>query len=234
MLYLAAYAAMVALACWIGVAAAPVAAGAAQRCQRRLAARCGTVPPVPGSGATGRVWRRWRVARGHGCRGYIQVLGGLTSARRNERQRPKGGGAAAGRAAQRASRRAVRPLQMPGRMTVRIAIVAGLCAPFLAGADWYQWRDASGTVHVTNQVAVPRATPQPASAPPPAQAPVAAAGAPSEDPAAADPQSGRRARLEENRAHLALLRASGRTDPAALAMENELQDAIRADAEALR
>lgn len=118
-------------------------------------------------------------------------------------------------------------------MTVRIAIVVALCAPLLAGADWYQWRDASGTVHVTNQVAIPRATPQPAVAPPPAQAPGAVDGAPEEDPAAAAAR-GRRARLEENRAHLALLRASGRTDAAALAMENQLQDAIRADAEALR
>jgi hypothetical protein len=112
-------------------------------------------------------------------------------------------------------------------MTVRIAIVAAVCAPLLAGADWYQWRDASGTVHVTNQVAIPRPTAQPAVAPP-AEPPV-----PSDD-APPDPQSGRRARLEENRAHLGLLRASGRTDPAALAMENQLQDAIRADAEALQ
>ena len=117
---------------------------------------------------------------------------------------------------------------MPGRMTVRIAIVAVVCAPVLAGADWYQWRDASGTVHVTNQVAIPRPTAQPAVAPPPAEPPAAG------DDAPADPHSGRRARLEENRAHLALLRASGRSDPAALAMENQLQDAIRADAEALR
>lgn len=128
-------------------------------------------------------------------------------------------------------------------MVARLAVSLALCAPAAAGADWYRWSDASGTVHVTNQLA----SPPPAAAverfhrapeaTPPAAADagdaIAAGGATAREPGAVM-HDGRATRLAGHRAHLALLRASGRSDAAALALENQLEDAIRIDEEALR
>lgn len=117
-------------------------------------------------------------------------------------------------------------------MEPRLVIAVLAWVPLLLGADWYQWRDASGTLQVTNQPArqLPPAAP-PAGAPP-AAAPAAAESA--DEGGAAAARRARERRLTDNQAHLELLRASGRDDAAALALENQLEDAIRADREALR
>jgi len=84
-----------------------------------------------------------------------------------------------------------------------------------ASAQWYEWRDANGTVHVTNQV------PEVVSEAPPGAAP-------------AEPDRDellrREARLAERQAHLRLLRRNAPSDAASLELENLLADEVRAEA----
>jgi hypothetical protein len=136
------------------------------------------------------------------------------------------------------------------RMRRAWLIVGCLAWPALAPAEWHQWRDANGTLHVINQ-ASPSSRAKPAAAPPEhgggqdaATAPVnaLAAGTPANaagDTArrAADPRDDRRQRLElrlqNNLRHLALLSRAPADDPARAELQNTLTDAVRADREAL-
>ncbi|MDX2166348.1 MAG: DUF4124 domain-containing protein [Deltaproteobacteria bacterium] len=127
-------------------------------------------------------------------------------------------------------------------------LICCLTSPAAVLAEWYEWRDASGTLHVANQVSNPavvtnsfsrleygtkgRAVDGTAAAAPADAAAAAAAGS-----SPAHPSDDRRQRLEHrlrsNLAHLALLQAAPGGDAGRAELQNTLTDAVRADRAAL-
>lgn len=136
-------------------------------------------------------------------------------------------------------------------------IVVCLAWPAIAPAEWYQWRDADGTLHVADQVSAPAqqqpkavsrieyggAAAAPAKPPAASSAPVhtlaTAPAAGAADPAGRgdDPEADRRQRLQRrlqnNLRHLAMIGSAPGGDPARAELQNSLTDAVRADREAL-
>ena len=126
-----------------------------------------------------------------------------------------------------------------------------LVLPDVAHAEWYTWRDASGALHVTDQLSDPRVSSPTASKLAYGSARAAALGA-SVAPATGQPTTTRSThpqaaapgsvderrrrverRLQANLAHLALLRAAPPGDAQRAGLENELNDAVREDSATL-
>lgn len=168
---------------------------------------------------------------------------------------PPAWGRAARHALARIASASVRRLLYGLRMRPMVWIAVALLWAGQARAEWYSYRDASGTLHVTDQLSRPDQVSasvatlaygaQPASTPPaearspnslaPAAAAAVAAHASAAPPpgdALADRQRRLETRLRSNEAHLALLRAQP-AGAASAEMENELTDAVRADSAAL-
>lgn len=115
--------------------------------------------------------------------------------------------------------------------------------PLAARAQWYEWRDADGTRHVTNQftetsdrssgpVAMPFGAASQISAPATEPVPAVAA-APALDGREEELRR-REVRVGERRAHLELLRRSRATRTAdQLELENLLDDEVRAEVAAI-
>jgi hypothetical protein len=117
-------------------------------------------------------------------------------------------------------------------------IACCLVWPAIAPAEWYQWRDANGTLHVANQATAPdKQAPAAARETTTAGSPVTTLTTNPSAAVAADPRADRRhrlqLRLQNNLRHLALINGAPAGDPGRAELQNTLTDAVRADREAL-